>query len=143
MPEVRRSAILPYPAEFMYALVNDASAYPAFLPWCGGAEIHRQDETSMEASILMKAPGVRQWFRTRNRMLPNESIEIELVDGPFEELHGRWRFTPLDDGCKIELLLKFEIKRGFAAALIAPAFNKIANTMVDSFCQRARESHAG
>ena len=59
-----------------------------------------------------------------------------------KRLHGRWRFTPLEqDGCKIELLLDFEFKRGLAAAMIAPAFTRIANTLVDSFCQRARELH--
>ena len=96
----------------------------------------------MEASILMKAPGVSNRFRTRNRMAPGKSIDIDLVDGPFEQLQGRWSFTPLNgDGCKIELVLKFKVKRGLAAALIAPAFNRIANTMVDSFCRRAQETY--
>ncbi len=128
----------------MYRLVNNVAAYPEFLPWCGGVEIHHQDEDSMEASILMKAPGVNSRFRTRNRMIPGKSIDIELVDGPFEQLQGSWRFTPLDgDGCKIELVLSFKVKRSLGAALVAPAFSRIANTMVDSFCKRARETHEG
>ena len=144
MPEIARSALLPYPADFMYRLVNDAAAYPEFLPWCGGVEIHRQDATSMDASILMKAPGISSRLRTRNRMVPGKSIEIDLVDGPFERLKGRWTFTPMqDDGSKIELVLNFETKRGLGAALIGPAFNRIANTMVDSFCRRAREIYDG
>ena len=62
------------------------------------------------------------------------------MDGPFKQLRGHWSFTPLDsDGCKIELLLAFEFKRGLAAAVIAPAFTRIANTLVDSFCQRAQD----
>jgi ribosome-associated toxin RatA of RatAB toxin-antitoxin module len=94
----------------------------------------------MEAAILMRAAGLNHWFRTRNRMVPGESIEITLVDGPFSKLEGYWRFTPIDSkGCKIDLMLQFEIKRGLAAAIIAPAFSRIANTMVESFCNRARE----
>ncbi len=142
MPEICRSALLPYPAEFMYRLVNDAAAYPEFLPWCGGVEIHHEDDESMDASIRMKAPGINSRFRTRNRMVPGKSIDIDLVDGPFEQLRGHWRFTALaGDGCKIELKLKFEVKRSLGAALLAPAFNRIANTMVESFCKRARETH--
>ena len=142
MPEIVRSALLPYPAEFMYRLVNDAAAYPEFLPWCSGVEIHHQDDTSMEASILMKAPGISSRFRTRDRMVPGESIDIDLVDGPFEQLQGRWSFRSLNgDDCKIELVLKFEVRRGLGAKLIGPAFNRIANTMVDSFCRRARETY--
>ncbi len=143
MPHISRSAILPYPADFMYQLVNNVDAYPEFLPWCGGVEIHQQDETSMEASIQMRGAGLDSWFRTRNRMRPGESIEIELVEGPFDHLQGKWHFTPLgDDGSKIELELSFEIKNRLAAAVITPTFSRIANTMVESFCQRAQDLHA-
>ena len=142
MPEISRSALLPYPPRFVYDIVNDVEAYPAFLPWCGGAELHRADQTSLEASIKISVAGVDQWFRTRNAMIPGESIEIELVEGPFKRLQGRWNFVSLDgSGCKIELVLAFEFKRGLTAAVIGPAFTRIANTMVDSFCQRARELH--
>lgn len=140
MPQISRSALLPYPARFMYDLVNKVEAYPEFLPWCGGARLHRSDETSLEASIQICTAGLDQWFKTRNSMIPGESIEINLVDGPFKQLQGHWQFTALDgEGCKIELLLQLEFKRGLAAAVIAPVFTRIANTMVDSFCERARE----
>ena len=73
-------------------------------------------------------------------MQPGESIEMALMEGPFSKLEGRWSFTPVDsDGCKIELVLQYELKRGLAAAIIAPAFSRIANTMVGSFCERASE----
>jgi len=131
---------MPYPARVMYDIVNAVERYPEFLPWCGGVEIHQADLHSMEAAILMRAAGLNHWFRTRNRMVPGESIEIALVDGPFSQLEGYWRFTPIaSDGCKIELMLQFEIRHSLAAAIIAPAFSRIANTMVESFCKRARD----
>ena len=94
----------------------------------------------MEASLTMRISGMEQRFTTQNRMLPNHSIDMELSEGPFETLQGQWRFTPLDDhACKVELDLKFELKPGLASAIIGPAFGRIANSMVDSFCARARE----
>ena len=124
----------------MYDLVNNVDAYPEFLPWCGGVEIHHVDRTSMEASILMRGAGLNHWFKTRNRMVPGKLIEMELIQGPFKSLEGRWRFTTVGErGCKIELVLKFEFKHGLATAIIKPAFTRIANTMVDSFCTRAQE----
>jgi ribosome-associated toxin RatA of RatAB toxin-antitoxin module len=140
MPEIRRSALMPYPARFMYDVVNDVDNYPDFLPWCGGVETHQVDETSMEASILMRGAGLNHWFKTRNSMQPGESIEMALVDGPFSRLEGLWKFTPVDaEGCKVELILAYELKQGLASAIIAPAFSRIANTMVSSFCERASE----
>ena len=124
----------------MYQIVNDVARYSEFLPWCGGSEIHRQDTHSMEASLKINLSGIQQSFTTKNRMQPGQLIEMTLSDGLFESLQGQWRFTPLDEvGCKIELDLNFELKQGLASAIIAPAFSKIANTMVDSFCARARE----
>lgn len=140
MQTVTRSALMPYPAETMYRIVNDVKRYPEFLPWCDGSEVHRADEREMEASISIRLAGMAQRFTTHNRMRPNESIDMQLLDGPFDYLRGRWRFTPLaDQGCKVELELQFKLKRSLASAIIGPAFNKIANTMVDSFCARARE----
>ena len=140
MPEIRRSALMPYPARFMYDVVNDVDHYPDFLPWCGGVETQHVDETSMEASILMRGAGLNHWFKTRNSMQPGESIEMALVEGPFSRLAGRWSFTPLDtEGCKVELVLQYELKQGLASAIIAPAFSRIANTMVSSFCERAND----
>ncbi len=142
MQEIRRSALMPYPAQFMYEIVNDVDRYPEFLPWCGGVKTHQVDSVSMEASILMQGAGLNHWFRTRNSMQPGVSISMELLDGPFSKLEGLWRFIPISsEGSKIELNLKFEMKRSLTSALITPAFSRIANTMVDSFCERARELH--
>ena len=52
MPEIKRSALMPYPARFMYDIVNDVDSYPEFLPWCGEVETHQLDDISKEASIL-------------------------------------------------------------------------------------------
>ena len=133
---------MPYDAEFMFQIVNDVAAYPEFLPWCGGIEIHQQTDQLMEASILMQISGLNQRFRTRNNLVPGQSITMTLLNGPFESLDGVWQFTAIaEDGCKIELLLNFEVKQGLAARILKPAFNRIANTMVDSFCERARIIH--
>ena len=133
---------MPYAADFMYAIVNEVDKYPEFLPWCGGARVHRADDRSMEASILMRGAGMNHWLKTRNSMEPGKSIEMKMVEGPFRELHGIWRFTPIDpEGSKIELTLEFKMKHGLASALVGPAFSRIANTMVESFCDRARAQH--
>ena len=126
----------------MYDIVNSVEAYPEFLPWCGDARIEQHEDSTMRAAIQIRGAGMNQWFRTRNSMVPGKSIEMQLVDGPFRKLHGKWKFRPLENsGCKIELVLSFEFKAGLAGKLISPAFTRIANTMVDSFCQRAHELH--
>jgi ribosome-associated toxin RatA of RatAB toxin-antitoxin module len=138
--EIKRSALMPYPARVMYDIVNDVERYPDFLPWCGAARVEHVEQRSMDAAILMQAVGLNHWFKTRNSMVPGESIEISLLEGPFSKLEGRWLFTPINSaGCKIELVLQFEFRHNLASAIIAPAFSRIANTLVESFCNRARD----
>ena len=36
---IERSALLPYPAAEVYALVNDIEGYPQYIKWCKAAEI--------------------------------------------------------------------------------------------------------
>ena len=139
MPSIHRSALMPYSARIMFEIVNDVAAYPEFLPWCADSRILAQTDASMEASILMKKAGVNHWFTTKNTIDKNKSIKMTLLNGPFKQLDGEWRFTEFEPGTsKIELDLSFEISFGLGATLIAPIFTQIANTLVDSFCKRAQ-----
>ncbi len=39
MPQISRTALVPYSAEQMYQLVNDVQSYPQFLPGCVGSRV--------------------------------------------------------------------------------------------------------
>ena len=54
MRKVNRSALVPYSAAQMFALVKDVEAYPAFLPWCNDAEVHIRAEDFIEASLELQ-----------------------------------------------------------------------------------------
>jgi putative ubiquitin-RnfH superfamily antitoxin RatB of RatAB toxin-antitoxin module len=82
MRKVSRSALVPYSAEQMYALVKDVESYPAFLPWCNDAEVHIRGEDFIEASLELHRGRISKKFRTRNQLKENEWLGIELVGGP-------------------------------------------------------------
>lgn len=137
---IQRSALLPYPASALYALVNDVARYPEFLPWCSASEVLDSSETYMRARLLVAKGGLSQQFETRNELVPGERIEMNLVEGPFTELHGIWTFKALTDkACKISLDLSFDYAGPLVKATLGPLFNQAANTMVDAFCQRAKQ----
>lgn len=90
---IQRSALLPYPAQALYDLVNDVASYPQFLPWCSSAEVLESSETHMRASLNIAKGGLSQRFVTRNTLVPGQSIEMNLEEGPFNQLHGVWVFS--------------------------------------------------
>ncbi|UTW09304.1 type II toxin-antitoxin system RatA family toxin [Pseudomonas benzenivorans] len=137
---IHRSALLPYPARALFDLVNDVASYPQFLPWCSASEVLEVSETRMRASLAVAKAGLSQRFVTCNTLVPGESIELNLEEGPFTQLHGRWEFKVLGEkACKISLDLTFDYAGPIVRATLGPLFNQAANTLVDAFCQRAKE----
>ena len=95
MPQISRSALVPFSAEQMYQLVNDVHSYPDFLPGCTGSRVINASNNEMTAAVDVAKAGISKTFTTRNTLLDNQSINMQLVDGPFRKLMGGWHFTPL------------------------------------------------
>ncbi len=140
MAHISRSALVPYSTEQMYHLVDSIPLYPQFLPWCRTAQEYERNSEEVKASIEIAKGAVTKHFTTLNRLEPHKSIEMQLVDGPFKHLHGFWRFSPLQsNACKVSLDLDFEFSNKLLSLAIGPIFNQIANTLVDSFVERAKK----
>lgn len=136
--EITRSALVTHSALDMYQLVHDVQAYPEFLSWCSGAEVHEQSHELQVASLQVLVGGVKTGFTTRNRLQRGERVVMALVDGPFRQLAGEWRFEQLGDaGSKISLELAFEVSSRLMAGAFSQGFSKIADRMVRDFSQRA------
>ena len=140
MRSVSRSALVPYSAEEMFALVDDVEAYPNFLPWCSDAVVHDEDSEFQEATLELSKSGVSNRFTTRNRRIAGELIDIALVGGPFRHLQGGWRFQQLGEaGSKVSLSLEFEFSSKIVSMMFGSFFEETCNSLVDAFTKRARE----
>jgi ribosome-associated toxin RatA of RatAB toxin-antitoxin module len=138
MQRVRKSVLVPYSAERMFALVDDVESYPKFLPWCSGAQVLERHEGGKTARLDIDYHGVRAHFTTANENRPPEHIIVTLRQGPFRHLHGEWRFRALaEDACKVELELVYEFATSLLEGVVGGVFSHIANTFVDAFVHRA------
>src|SRR6185295_5744880 len=152
MKHVKKSVLLWYSAHEIYELVVDVESYPKFLPWCERAEILERHDDGLTARLHLAYSGLRHAFTTRNVQVPDQSVKVALVDGPFSLLDGLWRFVPLPlpgsasnpgtaEACKIEFEMRYAFANGLLEATISPVFDKIAGTFVDSFVRRAEDVH--
>jgi ribosome-associated toxin RatA of RatAB toxin-antitoxin module len=143
MKHVRRSVLLWYSPAEMSGLVRDVPSYPEFLPWCDSATVLTQHDDGVTARLGLAYMGVRHAFTTRNVHDQDRAVAVSLVDGPFSMLDGNWQFRPLgrpgseQQACKIEFDLRYAFASPALEALVSPVFDKIANTLVDSFVTRA------
>ncbi|WP_159819088.1 SRPBCC family protein [Colwellia sp. 20A7] len=140
MPSISRSALVMYSVEQMFQLINDVLAYPQFLPDCSNSKIITEDDNSVTAALLVSKAGLNKWFTTKNTFISNQQVQLELVDGPFNKLYGRWLLTALsEDACKVSLELEYEFSNKMFDLAFGRIFNHLTNNMVQAFTQRAKD----
>jgi ribosome-associated toxin RatA of RatAB toxin-antitoxin module len=158
MKHVKKSVLLWYSAREMYALVTAVEQYPGFLPWCERADVVERHTDGMTARLHLHYAGLRHAFTTRNGHEADSVVTMALVDGPFSVLDGTWRFLPIGAGggagggsgaggaalsvasaCRIEFDLRYAFSSRALEVVLSPVFDRVANTFVDSFVQRAEQ----
>lgn len=143
MREVKRSAIVPYSPQAMFDLVADVERYPEFVPGCVGAKLLSRDERELTGALELSVGPLKSAFTTRNALNPPHAMSLELLKGPFNSLHGDWRFEALGDaGCRIELTMRFDFSDPVKDMLLGPAFEQSCNRLVDAFVTRAAVIYA-
>jgi ribosome-associated toxin RatA of RatAB toxin-antitoxin module len=140
MREVKRSALVNQPPARLYALINDIESYPQFLPWCTCASVVSRTEREIVATIGVRQGALHGEFTTRNTLEPDRGVHMQLLSGPFRELEGRWLLTPVEDGCRVELSMRFAFKSSLTGLLFEPKFAATVGSLVDAFVARARGS---
>lgn len=143
MKTVHKSVLIWYSAEEMFALVTDVAKYCEFLPWCDRSKVIALEPDGMKAEVGINFSGIHQSFTTRNTHVPGREVRMKLVDGPFSNLDGTWKFQPLGGAgqraCKVTLDLHYAFKNAALAALVGPVFDRIAGNLVDAFVKRAEQ----
>jgi ribosome-associated toxin RatA of RatAB toxin-antitoxin module len=146
MKSVAKSVLIWYRPQEMYDLVVDVPSYPQFLPWCSDAKVLEQASDFQTAQLSLSFGGISQRFTTQNTLVAGHSVGLALVDGPFSVLRGQWTFAPLRDfsqrACRITLNLEYDFASAALAAVVGPVFDKVANTLVDAFVERAEKKYA-
>ncbi|WP_086930780.1 type II toxin-antitoxin system RatA family toxin [Agarilytica rhodophyticola] len=138
MKRIQRSALVPYSAEQMFALINDIPSYPEFMPGCVGSEVLQESADTVVARLDISRAGIKQSFVTRNTLKPPTNMSLNLEEGPFSSLKGEWEFSSLSEkACKISFWLEFEFTSKLIALAAGKVFEMIASEQVDAICQRA------
>ena len=138
MPTIQRSALVEHSAARMFALVNDIEAYPRRFDWCDSAQVLERSDQRLVARLDLGLGSLRTWFTTENSLAPPHHIDMQLRDGPFRKLSGRWQFHALDEcACKVTLTLDFEPHNRLLGPAFAIGFQGLADRMVDDFVKAA------
>lgn len=141
MSRVIREAIVPYSCRQMYDLVTDVSAYPKFLSWCSSVDVEHLDDQCVKVRLGVRyQKAIDLSFTTVNTNQPYTAVSMELADGPFKHMNGKWHFTPLGDaGSKVVFQLDYEFKKSLQKIVMNRIFSELSNSLLDAFYARAKE----
>ncbi|MCW5580851.1 MAG: SRPBCC family protein [Luteimonas sp.] len=138
MPRIERSALVEHSVTRMFGLVNDIAGYPRRFEWCDAAQVLEEGPTRLVARLELGVSGFRTWFTTENTLSPPHHIDMQLHDGPFKRLQGRWQFHALDEAaCKVSLVLDFEPQSSLMLPMLSLGLRGLADRMVDDFVRVA------
>ena len=127
--------------ETIFNLINDIKSYPNYLPWCTKSEVTGESTDIIIGKIFISKSFINWNFSTKNTIKKNESISLELVDGPFESLTGKWLFSPINQfNTRVSLDIDYEFKSSIIELSIEPIFSSIMNSILKSFVQEAFKS---
>lgn len=140
MAVVTKSVLIERTAAEMFDLVDNVAHYPQFLPWCSGVEVHEKTGQQTAATLHINYHGIKTHFSTVNQKAYPSLMTLRLRDGPFTQLDGSWRFTPLGEtACKVEFHLHYEFSSKLLEKAVSSVFNHVTNTFVELFVKRAKE----
>ncbi|HUO18982.1 MAG TPA: type II toxin-antitoxin system RatA family toxin [Steroidobacteraceae bacterium] len=138
MREVKRSALVNQSPARLYALINDIESYPQFLPWCTHASVAARTPQEIVATLGVRQGALQGEFTTRNTLEPDRSVHMRLVSGPFRTLEGQWLLTPVAQGCRVDLTMRFAFRNALTGLLFEAKFAETVGSLVDAFVARAR-----
>ena len=139
MREVKHSALVAQSPARLFALIGDVERYPEFVPGCTHARIESRSEHEVVATVGVQRGALRAEFTTRNELVPDRRVTMNLVRGPFRMLKGEWLLTPIGDaGCRVDLIMRFAFSNPVSAVIFEPLFAQTVGSLVDAFVARAR-----
>ncbi len=144
--KLERTALLAYPREWVYELVNDVERYPEYIEGVQSVRMIDQgsddDGEFLTAELQVSKFGIGATFATSNRMQSPEWIQLKLHSGALKSLTGRWQFESLAQGkaTKVSVVIEFE-----AGRLLASAAQKVADVLcgsvIDALERRLEKLH--
>jgi len=139
---ISREIIVNYTPDEMYNLVSDFPQYKNFLPWCANSRVLSSGTNYIVGRIDISYMIVKIHYTTKNTSYNKDKIEMQLVDGPFKNMHGYWEFIPhLDSGCKLRFKLVYQFENFIVEKVIGKVFNMVISSIIDSFMLEAAKRY--
>ncbi|NBT39266.1 MAG: type II toxin-antitoxin system RatA family toxin [Alphaproteobacteria bacterium] len=142
MPKRHETRHLPFAANDMLELVADVGSYPKFLPWCHAVRLRKAWQeghcSGFEADMVIKFKMFTETFTSAVRVdHANNSLKVEYVRGPFQNLTNSWKFVDDETGCHLDFFVDFSFRNFILQKVVTALFDEAMGKVVGAFETRA------
>ncbi len=132
MSTFKRSFLVRKPVEQVYRTLSDVEEYETFIPYCIESKIIDEQSDFSLVTLNLEFFGIQTSFTTKNVVEINKSIEMELIDGPFDKFKSSWKLEEVD---KQNTNLSFEMSYQMKNKILEMAFKKNLNAVSESIVE--------
>ena len=136
MNHFERSFVIEKPINEVFSLMYDINKYQNFIPFCKTSKILQQQDDYIIAQLELDFFGIKSSLTTKNTIKKNESIIMDLQDGPFRTFHAAWLFKIISyQSTQLDFKMDYELNN----PLLEFAFKKNLNTVSESIVNAFKE----
>ena len=132
MSTFKRSFLIHKPVDEVFKTLSDVEEYETFIPYCIESKIIDEKSDFSLVTLNLEFFGIQTSFTTKNVVEINKSIEMELIDGPFDKFKSSWKLEEVD---KQTTNLSFEMSYQMKNKILEMAFKKNLNAVSESIVE--------
>lgn len=129
MNQFKRLFVIKKPVQEVFKVLSDVEQYHTFIPYCIESKIIEEQNEYLLVTLNIEFFGIQTSFTTKNVVKNNKSIEIDLIEGPFEKFESNWRLEEVDQQTTS---LSFEMSYQMRNKILEMAFKKNLKTVSES-----------
>ena len=137
MNHFERSFTIKKPINEVFYLLSDIEQYQNFLPFCKSSEIIEIKNDYIIAKLTVVFFGIKNSFVTKNIYKRNESIIMEMQDGPFKSFLAVWKFENItDQSTRLSFKMDYELSNPLLEFAFKKNLNSVSNLIVNAFKEK-------
>ena len=134
MGTFKRSFLIRKPVDQVFKTLSDVEEYKTFIPYCIDSKIIEEQSDYSLVTLNIEFFGIQTSFTTKNVVKKNESIEMDLIEGPFEKFKSSWRLQKVDQQTtNLSFEMSYQMRNKILEMALKNNLKSVSDSIVRAF----------
>ena len=134
MGTFKRSFLIRKPVDQVFKTLSDVEEYKTFIPYCIDSKIIEEQSDYSLVTLNLEFFGIQTSFTTKNVIKKNESIEMDLIEGPFEKFKSSWRLQEVDQQTtNLSFVMNYQMRNKILEMAFKNNLKSVSESIVRAF----------